>query len=283
MIARRTIAGVLGSVGVHVALLVAVGERSPIEPPLPPPPDELVAITVLGSDPPTPQHATPIEPASIDDAPAPPPGEPIPPPDPIASAPAPSAEPRPREPDPEPASDPEPAPEPAPQVAEPAPQVAELAPAPSDEDAPPSPDEGDEADPPGPRTPSAGRVGGTGSASPTAHGRGTFDTSGYGEEIVAIVKEELASDPVPGIRSTDSIRLVLRVKPNGSLAWIGSGRFGFAQVLSTTLGPVRTRAVLKRFERGSWRFPAYPEEMQGRRRWYEMELTLRFTRSLARR
>ncbi|MEM9458609.1 MAG: hypothetical protein AAGF11_30820 [Myxococcota bacterium] len=105
-------------------------------------------------------------------------------------------------------------------------------------------------------------------------GGGMLDHSIYGRTIVQLFLDELDRSPVPGISKGHSITILLRVSPEGRLVWTGTGRFDFARVLATTLGPLRARRVLRRLERASWRFPPHPRGFE--RTYYELDFTVRF-------
>lgn len=123
-----------------------------------------------------------------------------------------------------------------------------------------------------------GGVGPSGRGS-TRSGRGTpgpLDHSSYGAEIVRIVVAEIDRDPVPGIGPDDTIQVLLDVLPNGELAWTRAGRYGFAQVLRSSLGRTRTRRILRRIERASNRFPAHPAGFA--RRHYVVDVTVNFSK-----
>jgi len=133
------------------------------------------------------------------------------------------------------------------------------------------------AAPPAEDAPAASSQGSTvGAASDAAHGGGgePTDHSAYGAEIVRILKLEIDRDPVAGISARDSIQLLLTVLPNGDLEWTRDGRFGFAEILRSSLGPVRTRQLLRRIERASAQFPGHPDGLRSRR--YVVEVTIRF-------
>jgi hypothetical protein len=87
---------------------------------------------------------------------------------------------------------------------------------------------------------------------------GTPDHAAYGAEIVRLVKAEIDHDPVPGLGARDSVELVLEVLPSGRLARRGLGKYDYAQVVRSTLGPLRMRAVLRRVLRASEDFPPHP-------------------------
>lgn len=254
MASVRTIVGGLGSIALHAAVLASWAGAPPPQLPTATPDDELVVIDVLGTEPvgrrPHPARGPAMDetPASSESAATETPPEPEPPA---------SRSPRPR---PRPRAEAEPTPEPA------------VGTEPSPGDGAASPEDEAAADGDGARV---GEPGSNGSGATEAKGGGTFDSSGYGKEIVRLFREELDADPVPGLRWTDAIRVVIRVKPDGSLSWMGSGRYDFAQVLASTVGPVRTRAILKRLERASWRFPPYPAGLKGKRH-YEMEFIIKF-------
>lgn len=262
--------GALGSLVLHAALIAVPEDVQPASQPLPPPDDELVAIEVVGRG--------PLAPRPSVRAPEPEP-EPAPSPEPEPESPAPDR--------PEPPSRPIARAQPIAPTPEPSPQPEAAVP-----EAPPTP--GPAADGTvagdGIATSSGSNAkdrGGSGATAAKGHGGagaatgdGTFDASSYGKEIVRLVLAELDEDPVPGLTRRDGIQVVLRVKPNGELAWTGSGRFGFAQVVASSVGPVRTNAILKRIERASRRFPAHPSGLK--RRHYVVDVTVKFSRTLAR-
>jgi outer membrane biosynthesis protein TonB len=272
---RQTVMGALGSLVLHAGLLAVPEGTEPAPQPPPLLDDELVAIEVVSEGPIAPRprvrapepEATPEpapEPAS---EPSPAPDRPEPPTRPIARA--------------QPIA-PTPAPEPEPTMAE-----APVTPEPAAEPGP-AVDGSLVGDASGRATGSngegdggAGASAGTGrSGAGASTGGDTVDTSSYGKEIVRLVLAELDEDPVPGLTRRDGIQVVLRVKPDGGLAWTGSGRFGFAQVVASSVGPVRTHAILKRIERASRRFPAHPAGLK--RRHYVVDVTVKFSRTLAR-
>jgi hypothetical protein len=113
--------------------------------------------------------------------------------------------------------------------------------------------------------PSAGRSTGV---------RGSKDFASYGAKIVQIVLDELDRNPVRGIGREDTIEVELEILPNGDLAWKGDGRFGFARVLRSSLGSLRTRQVLRRIEHASSRFPQHPAGFS--RRHYIVGVTVNF-------
>lgn len=100
------------------------------------------------------------------------------------------------------------------------------------------------------------------------------DHSTYGAEIVRLVKAEIDTDPVPGLRSRDSIEVVLEVLPSGRLARHGLGKYDYAQVVHSTVGPVRMRAILRRILRASERFPPHPSSFPRTR--YVVGFTVHF-------
>lgn len=121
--------------------------------------------------------------------------------------------------------------------------------------------------------PSDGR--GTVGASVGAVGAdGAPDHSAYGAELVRLVKTEIDVDPVPGLRPRDSIEVVLEVLPSGRLAHRGLGKYDYAQVVRSTLGPVRLRALLRRILRASEGFPPHPSSFPRER--YVVGFTVRF-------
>lgn len=103
---------------------------------------------------------------------------------------------------------------------------------------------------------------------------GTPDHSAYGAELVRLVKVEIDSNPVPGLRSRDSIEVVLEVLPSGRLAHRGLGKYDYAQVVHSSLGPVRMRAILRRILRASQGFPPHPSSFPRQR--YVLGFTVRF-------
>lgn len=103
---------------------------------------------------------------------------------------------------------------------------------------------------------------------------GTPDHSAYGAELVRLVKVEIDSNPVPGLRSRDSIEVVLEVLPSGRLAHRGLGKYDYAQVVHSSLGPVRMRAILRRILRASQSFPPHPSSFPRQR--YVLGFTVRF-------
>lgn len=101
-----------------------------------------------------------------------------------------------------------------------------------------------------------------------------LDHSAYGAALVRIVKRELDDHPVPGISAMDTMRLSITVLPNGELAWTKDGKYGFAEVVHTSLGRVRMNQILKRIMIASARFPAHPHGM--RQRYYTVDITFVF-------
>lgn len=277
----RRITGLIGSVAAHAALLAwVVGQPEPE--PEPDDEPELVSVEVVEVSPPRPGVLStqaeipgdpgrrpavtiPVEP-EVDEPPPPPPPRPSPAvtrpePSPTTSSPAPS--------------DPEPEPEP--------PTAPVDDDAGSDADASPEPGLVADEDATGPSS-TDGREGGVesslhgeGSTRPSGGltGDGELDHSAYGAEIVRLVLAEIDDDPVPGIPEGHAIQIELRVLPSGRLSPRGLGRFDFARVVRSTLGPVRTRWVLRRVERASKRFPPHPDGFS--RKVYEMDFTVRFT------
>lgn len=129
---------------------------------------------------------------------------------------------------------------------------------------------------PGPSTGSASTTGGGGDGhgASGAEGGGEDSFRAYGAEIVRLVKAEIDSDPVLGITKRDSIELQLSVLPNGRLARTGNGRWDFVRVIRTSLGPLRTRGILKRIQNASARFPSHPDGFSKRR--YVVGVTVHF-------
>jgi hypothetical protein len=106
--------------------------------------------------------------------------------------------------------------------------------------------------------------------------RGQLDHASYGAEIVRIVLAEIERDPVRGIGPTDTIQVLLDVLPNGELEWTRSGRYGFARIVRSSLGRIRTHQILRRIERASARFPVHPPGFARRR--YVVDVTVNFKR-----
>ncbi|HET6585589.1 MAG TPA: hypothetical protein VFG69_19150, partial [Nannocystaceae bacterium] len=123
---------------------------------------------------------------------------------------------------------------------------------------------------------SGGGTIGAGAGAGAGDDEDAFDRSRYGAEIVRILSRELDEHPVPGISERDSIQIVLTLLPNGELAWTRAGRYGFVDVLHSTLGPLRMRQVLKRIEIASARFPPHPHGLRSRH--YTVDVTIRFSR-----
>ncbi len=272
---QRRVLGLAGSVLVHAVVVGWAMSRSMPEAHEPAEPEVLdpVEVVVL-----TPTHSPTLSArASFEGEPAPSSpalGAPVPervepPPEaPPPEAPPPKTRPRaPEVPATPPASDA--AAEPVPPDAEPSPET-EVQPEP--------------ASPPATETsPGTSTVQGTGTVGDGGQqsGDGAMDHSAYGSRIVEIVMEEIDDDPVRGIPSGHSIRIGLRVLPSGRLARRGFGRFDFAEVLASTIGPIRTRGILRRVQRASLRFPRHPTGFP--RRYYEIAVTVNFTGKGARR
>ncbi|MCX4247621.1 hypothetical protein [Paraliomyxa miuraensis] len=258
------------SVALHAALLAwGLGQASPTTTQRPPAP---IPVEFIEITPPTPQplalradggqeRATP--------SPTPPRGEgaePLPRPDPT---PAPH-EPRAAKPEPprEPAATPSPA--------------SSLEAEPADEDEPAneetpstSADEEPDEDPAGARP--SGTPAGTGSLGRGRGGtgsHGTPDHSAYGAELVRLIMTEIDEDPVPGLSPKDSIEVELEVLPSGRLARRGLGKYDYARVVRTTLGPMRLRAILRRILRASQDFPPHPSSFPRQR--YVVGITVEF-------
>lgn len=195
----------------------------------------------------------------------------------------PPTEPEPRtrpEPDPDAAVQPDPSPDPSPEPdADPGaasePKAAAQPPEPPDEPAAGKHDEGTPEPTPGSGTGRAGE----GMADGHADGQGATNFQSYGAEIIRIVNAEIDADPVAGISRRDTIEFELMVLPNGRLKRTGSGRFDVANVVRSSIGPVRTRALMRRIQRASSRFPKHPKGFE--RRVYVVGVTLRFTRNRA--
>lgn len=103
---------------------------------------------------------------------------------------------------------------------------------------------------------------------------GTPDHTAYGAELVRIVKAEIDADPVPGLGSEDSIEVLLEVLPSGRLARWGLGKYDYAQVVHSTLGPLRMKAILRRVLRASEAFPPHPSSFPRQR--FVVGITVRF-------
>jgi hypothetical protein len=100
------------------------------------------------------------------------------------------------------------------------------------------------------------------------------DHSAYGAELVRLVKAEIDTHPIPGLGPLDSIEVVLEVLPSGRLARRGLGKYDYARVVRSTLGPVRMRAILRRILRASERFPPHPSSFPRQR--YVVGFTVNF-------
>lgn len=281
---ERRIKGLVGSLAAHAALLAwVVGRSEP--PPEPEDPPDTLAVEVLELSPPTSgelstQAELPGErgerpsvktedPLELDEPPPPSP-QPV-------SRPVPDS--RPSEPDP---SEPDPS-EPDPSEPDPLPDA--------DRDASGDPVEADGAAPveasPDTEAGDEGTSRGGGGGVPSSQaghgssqgegglsGDGDFDYSAYGAEIVRRVLHEIDEDPVPGIADGHVIQIELRLRPDGRLAPHGLGRFDFARVLRSTLGPLRNRWILRRVERAAKHFPPHPEGFS--RKVYELDFTIQF-------
>jgi hypothetical protein len=114
------------------------------------------------------------------------------------------------------------------------------------------------------RQPSEGR-GSAGAGEGRSQADGALDHTAYGSQLVRIVKAEIDEDPVPGLGPQDSIEVVLEVLPNGRLARWGLGKYDYAQVVRSTLGPLRMRAILRRILRASQGFPPHPSSFPRQR------------------
>jgi outer membrane biosynthesis protein TonB len=204
--------------------------------------------------------------------------------------------------------EPEPEPEPEPAASEPSPPLHR--PKPPLPDSPTKPEPEPEPEPasaphttsePFPTTPVEVEVepsASTSSASTSDHparastagtsdGRGTgvsidgrmgtgasLDHSAYGAELVRLVKVKIDTDPVPGLLRHDSIEVELEVLPSGRLARHGLGKYDYARVVHSTLGPLRLRAILRRILRASYDFPPHPSSFPRGR--YVVGFTVRF-------
>lgn len=105
-------------------------------------------------------------------------------------------------------------------------------------------------------------------------GRDEDNFSGYGASIVRAVVTEIDRVPIGGLRSDDSIQLVLEVLPDGRLASVGRRKSDVARVGNTTLGRIMQRQVLRRVARASKRFPPHPAGFTKAR--FVVEVTVRF-------
>ncbi len=267
----RALFGVLGSVLVHAGLLWWVmGMTGPVAPA---PASEPIEIEVAYLPPVSTGPLAPnAGPRSGDEE---------------MVAPAPRRSPAPETGAEQPPSRPEPRPRASRARPSPAPKAAEPEPAPTSEPAStpaltPAPAPTPSAD----KTPAgASPLGaserlaahGRGGARRGDRGTGADDYASYGAEIVRIVKSEIDRDPVAGIFAHDSVALVLKVLPDGRLARIGLGRNDFVRVVGTSVGPLRTRRLLRRVLRASRRFPGHPKGFG--RRHYEVGFTVNFTRN----
>lgn len=259
---RHTTA-IMGSVAAH-ALLLAWGMTRPPAPPPETPAEPIPIALVVMPSPPDRPLAMEVEtrgPRTVARLPTPPTLDPAPPP--------PRAQPhRATTPPVEPST---------PTLPE---SPGELPAQPSPDDAPPLPAA------PAPTPPAhedghdrgvqAARHGmGSDHAASGTSGSGALDHSAYGAELVRIVRAEVERDPVPGIPAGHSIAVLMRVLPDGRLQRRGVGRFDFARVLTTTMGPLKTRRFLRRVERASQRFPRHPDGFE--QRYYEVAFTMKFT------
>ncbi|MEX1361931.1 MAG: hypothetical protein AB1Z98_02330 [Nannocystaceae bacterium] len=276
----RKLAGLLGSLVAHGLLLAWVMGQDPSAPP-PPAQAEPVEVHIVELTLPhvpalSEQAAVSGQPDAVTRTAAP---EPLPE---LDEPPPPPPKPQPKpQPDPpqSPTSEPDPAPQPNDTTApalplEPPPESPEAPPAeppPSLEPAPNS--NAPDTNAAGRPTASPGR--GSSRATGSLLGDGDLDHSAYGAEIVRLVMAEIDEDPVFGIPSGHAIQIGLKVLPSGRLARSGLGRFDFAKVFASTVGRVRTRAILRRVERASRRFPRHPAGFP--RRNYEIAFTVRFT------
>ena len=98
--------------------------------------------------------------------------------------------------------------------------------------------------------------------------------AGYGASIVRAVVAEIDRDRIGGIRSSDSIQLVLEILPDGRLASVGPRRFEVAYVEHSTLGWLLQRQVLRRVAHASERFPPHPAGFSKAR--FVVDVTVRF-------
>lgn len=104
--------------------------------------------------------------------------------------------------------------------------------------------------------------------------RGHLNMQWYGSEIKRIVEAELDRDRVPGTRHHDTFEFEIEVLPNGRLAWLYPDDYGFANVIRSTLGRLRRRAVLRRILRASQSFPPHPAGFPRQR--FVLGLTVNF-------
>lgn len=147
----------------------------------------------------------------------------------------------------------------------------------ADDPAQPEPLASTTADDPAGRARAAGTSDGHGSTGSSIGRTGTDespDHAAYGAELVRLVKAEIDTNPVPGLRPHDAIEVVLEVLPSGRLARHGLGKYDYAQVVRSTLGPVRLRALLRRIHHASQAFPPHPSSFPRQR--YVVGFTVRF-------
>lgn len=282
---ERRIKGLVGSLAAHAALLAwVVGRAEP--PPEPEDPPDALAVEVLELSPPTSgelstQAELPGErgqrpsvkaedPLELDEPPPPPSPQPVTRPDPRPSAPDPSA-PDPSAPDPRPDADPDAGGDPIEADGD-----APVAASPETEES-----RGAGSSEAGGGVPSSQTGRGSSKGEGGLSGDGEFDYSAYGAEIVRRVLHEIDEDPVPGIADGHVIQIELRLRPDGRLAPHGLGRFDFARVIRSTLGPLRNRWILRRVERAAKHFPPHPEGFS--RKVYELDFTIRFKDGRAKR
>lgn len=115
---------------------------------------------------------------------------------------------------------------------------------------------------------------GTGESEDRGSGEGEADHSAYGAEIVRLVLAEIDRDPVLGISAKDSIEVELEILPSGRLARRGLGKYDYAVVVTSSVGPLRTRGILRRIASASRRFPPHPADFPRQR--YLVGITVSF-------
>lgn len=275
MASKREIIGGLASVAIHAGFLAWVsGHAPPTEPsaraePVP------VEVELLELTPPTPQPLALKADSGREQTsqhPELPSGEVVEP----QPQPAPQPAPRPATQQVPSAIQPEPPTEPDPDATTEATTEAPSAPqSAAPEPLPSAPDEHPSVDPDGSRP--RGIREGTGNIGTGGGGvgiDGTADHSAYGAKLVHLIMTEIDEDPVPGLGPRDSIEVELTVLPSGRLAHRGIGKYDYARVVRSTLGPIRLRAILRRILRASKDFPPHPSSFPRTR--YVVGITVRF-------
>jgi len=163
-----------------------------------------------------------------------------------------------------------------PQTDAPTPEPAEATDEPAPEATEPTPD----APPPIPVVPGNGSAdrgkSRGGGIQEHASGEGVGDHASYGAEIQRIISAEIQRNPVPGTTIHDVVEIDLRVLPSGRLAFAGSGRLEVGSIVRNSLGPLRTRAVMRRIRQAAERFPRHPKGF--RRRHYIVGVQISFKR-----